>query len=197
MVANDSGRAAVDDYVRRSERWPDVLAALRPVLVGAGLSESIKWGKPCYSAGGGNIAIIQEMKDFLALMFFKGALLTDPAGLLVEQGPNSRSARRVTFTTAGQVDVHAADLEAFVAEAIALEVAGATVAPAPEPESAVELAARLEADPVLAAAFDALTPGRRREYNLYISGAKQTTTRASRVERVVERILAGKGLRDR
>lgn len=197
MVTDDPGRAAVDDYVRRSDRWPDVLVALRPVLLGAGLAESIKWGKPCYSAGGRNIAIVQEMKDFLALMFFKGALLTDPAGLLTEQGPNSRLARRVTFTAAGQVDVHAATVAAFVDEAIALEAAGAAVPPAPPLVLAVELAARLDADPTLAAAFDALTPGRRREYDLYVSGAKQPATRAARVERCVERILAGKGLRDR
>jgi uncharacterized protein YdeI (YjbR/CyaY-like superfamily) len=197
MVTNEAGSSAVDGYLRRCERWPDVLVALRPVLLGAGLTESVKWGKPCYSAGGRNIAIVQEMKDFLALMFFKGALLTDPEGLLAEQGPNSRSARRVTFTTAGQVGTHADAVAAFVAEAIALEAAGATVPPAPPLVLVVELAARLEADPVLAAAFDALTPGRRREYHLYVSGAKQPATRVARVERCVEQILAGKGLRDR
>ena len=93
----------VDAYIERSEQWPDEMTALRPILLAAGLTEAIKWGKPCYSHGGKNVAIFQEMKDFLALMFFKGALLDDATGVLREQGPNSRSARRIEFTSAEEV----------------------------------------------------------------------------------------------
>ena len=85
----------VDDYIEQSTLWPDEMTALRPILLAAGLTEEIKWRKPCYSHDGKNIVIVQEMKGFLALMFFKGALLKDLKGILVDQGPNSRSARRV------------------------------------------------------------------------------------------------------
>ena len=90
----------VDAYITRSKKWPDEIAALRPILLDCGLTEEIKWGKPCYSHDGKNVVIVQEMSEFLALMFFKGALLADPDEVLEDQGPNSRSARRMTFTSA-------------------------------------------------------------------------------------------------
>lgn len=187
----------VDAYIERSERWPDEMTALRPLLVDRGLDEDIKWGKPCYAHDGGNIAILQEMNDFLALMFFKGALLEDPDGVLEEQGPNSRSARRVTFTSVDDVARLSEAVGALLDDAMAVEEAGLEVAPAPEPELATELRDRLAIDPALKAAFEALTPGRRREYNLYVSGAKKHETRSARVDTCAPRILEGKGLRDR
>lgn len=187
----------VDAYLARSDAWPDEIAALRPILLGCGLDESIKWRKPCYAHDGANIAILQEMKGFLALMFFKGALLDDPDGVLEEQGPNSRSARRVVFRSVGDVDRLAETVRSLVASAIEVEHAGLTVEPAPELQVCDELRERLDADPELEAAFESLTPGRRREYDLHISGAKQSSTRSSRVDKLVPRILAGKGLRDR
>lgn len=187
----------VDAYIDRSEQWPDEIIRLRPVLLDAGLTEEIKWGKPCYSHQGRNVAILQEMNDFLALMFFKGALLADPDGVLEEQGPNSRSARRIRFTSVDDVDRLAKTVAAYLAEAVEVEEAGLEVGPAPEPALCEELKVRLERDPALEAAFEALTPGRRREYNLYFSDAKQAATREARVERYAEKILAGKGLRDR
>lgn len=186
----------VDAYIERSERWPAEMDRLRPILLGCGLAEEIKWGKPCYTHGGRNIAILQEMKEFLALMFFKGALLGDPEGVLEEQGPNSRSARRIRFTSVDDVDRLAGAVAGLVGAAIDAEEAGLTVAPPPEPVLADELRARLDEDPALAEAFESLTPGRRREYNLYISSAKRPVTRRERVERCVPRILDGKGLRD-
>ena len=90
--------AEVDAYIERSDRWPDEMAAVRSMLLDEGLAEEIKWGKPCYTYGGKNVLIFQEMKDFLALMFFKGALLDDPQDVLEAQGPNSRSARRMRVT---------------------------------------------------------------------------------------------------
>lgn len=187
----------VDDYIGRSTTWPEELAALRPILLGCGLDESIKWGKPCYSDGDRNIAIMQEMKGFLALMFFKGALLDDPQGVLRSQGPNSRSARRVELTSVDDVAAHEATIRDLVASAIAVEEAGLSVGPAPELELCEELTERLAADPELAAAFEALTPGRQREYNLHIADAKQAKTREARIDKYVPQILAGKGMRDR
>lgn len=187
----------MDAYIARSERWQRELAQLRAVLLGCGLAEEIKWGKPCYVHGRRNIAVVQEMNDFLALMFFKGALLRDPARVLEDQGPNSRSARRIRFTSATEVKRLAGAVRECVREAVAVEEAGLTVGPAPEPVLVEELRVRLDGDPALMAAFEALTPGRRREYNLYFSGAKQASTRAARVDKNVPRILEGKGLRDR
>lgn len=192
MTANPD----VDRYLERSETWPDEIAALRPVLLGCGLTEQLKWSKPCYSHDGKNIVIVQEMKDFLALMFFKGALLRDPDGVLREQGPNSRSARRMELTSVDDVRASAGTIEAYVAEAIAVEEAGLEV-PAAEVELVDELQTRLDEDPALKEAFESLTPGRQREYNLHIGAAKQSKTRAARVERCIERILSGRGLRDR
>lgn len=183
--------------IERSGKWSNEIAQLRPILLSRGLTEEIKWGKPCYSHEGRNVVILQEMKDFLALMFFKGALLSDPKRVLEDQGPNSRSARRIRFTSVGDVDRLADTVKAYIDEAIAVEKAGLKVEPAPELVLVEELQERLDRDPALKAAFEALTPGRQREYNLYFAGAKQATTRRARVDKSVDKILAGKGLRGR
>jgi uncharacterized protein YdeI (YjbR/CyaY-like superfamily) len=193
MMANRQ----VDEYVDRSTQWPAEIAAVRAILRTCGLDEEIKWRKPCYSHNGSNIVILQEMKGFLALMFFKGALLSDPDGVLEDQGPNSRSARRICVTSVDDVNRLADTITAYVAEAIAIEDDGREVGPAPELQLVDELQARLDSDPTLRSAFESLTPGRQREYNLYVSGAKKADTRASRVEKYVPKILDGKGLRDR
>jgi uncharacterized protein YdeI (YjbR/CyaY-like superfamily) len=187
----------VDAYIKRSNTWPEELAAVRPILLGCGLTEEIKWGKPCYSADGKNIAILQEMKDFLALMFFKGALLNDPAGILEEQGPNSRSALRVRFTSVDDVARLSDSVAALIAQAIEVEAAGAEVGPAPALVLVAELRNRLAQDPALRVAFDALTPGRQREYNLHFADAKTAKTREERVSKYTPKILDGKGMRDR
>lgn len=187
----------VDAYIAASEQWPEEMAALRPVLLDCGLTEEIKWRQPCYSHEGRNIVIFQEMKEFLALMFFKGALLTDPEGVLEEQGPNSRSARRIRFSSVEDVARLAPTVRAYIDEARSVEEAGQEVGPAPELVLAEELQRRLDGDRALKAAFETLTPGRQREYNLYFSGAKQAKTREARVEKYAPRILDGKGLRDR
>ncbi len=193
MTANPD----VDHYVERSELWPQEIDALRPILRDSGLTEEIKWRKPCYTHDGANIAIVQEMKNFVALMFFKGALLDDPDGVLESQGPNSRSARRMCFTSVDDVRRLAATVRAYVAEAIDVDKAGIALAPTPELILVDELRDRLERDAELRTAFEALTPGRRREYNLYFADAKQASTRTSRIDKYADKILAGKGFRDR
>ncbi len=187
----------VDAYIRRSEKWPEEMADLRPILLGCGLTEDIKWGKPCYSHDGGNIAILQEMKEFLSLMFFKGALLNDSAGVLEEQGPNSRSARRIRFTSVEDVARLTDTVKSYIEEAIRVEEAGLELGPAPELAFVAELQNRLDQDPAFKAAFEALTPGRQREYNLYFSDAKQAKTREARIDKYAKKILDGKGFRDR
>ena len=189
--------AEVDAFIARASHWSAEMAATRLVLSGTELAESIKWGKPCYSDGGKNIAIMQPMKEHLALMFFIGASLTDRADVLREQGPNSRSARRVCIHSVDDVKELAVSLRELVAEAISIERAGGVEMPTVELDLVDELQRRLDQDPALRAAFASLTPGRRREYNLFVSGAKQSATRETRITKCVEQILAGKGLRER
>ncbi|MFN0027370.1 MAG: YdeI/OmpD-associated family protein, partial [Acidimicrobiales bacterium] len=143
-----------------------------------------------------NIVIMQEMNEFLALMFFKGALLSDPHNVLHEQGPNSRSARRMVFTTVDEVDRSAGVVRSYVGEAISVEDRGLQVAPAPPLVLGEELQQRLAVDPALKAAFEALTPGRQREYNMHFSDAKQAATRHARIDKYAAKILAGRGMRE-
>jgi uncharacterized protein YdeI (YjbR/CyaY-like superfamily) len=172
------------------------MAGLRSILLSCGLTEEIKWGKPCYSHEGRNIVILQEMKAFLALMFFKGALLSDSEGVLEEQGPNSRSARRIRFTSVGDVARLANTVKTYIDEAIDVEEVGLEVGPAPELVLAYELPNRLDEDSAFKAAFEELTPGRRRECNLYFSDGKQAKTREARVARYAQKILDGDAFRD-
>ncbi len=188
---------SVDAYLDASEQWPDEIRALRPLLLDAGLDESIKWGKPCYSLGDANIAIVQEFSDHLALMFFKGVLLDDPAGVLRDQGPNTHAAKRVCFESVADVEGLAQVVGDLLGHAIEVEREGVPLPERPDRELVVELQERLEADPQLREAFEKLTPGRQREYSLQIGGAKQEATRRARVEKYVDKILAGKGMRDR
>jgi uncharacterized protein YdeI (YjbR/CyaY-like superfamily) len=189
----------VDAYFAAPHAWKDEMERLRSILLDTELTEELKWRQPCYTVDGGNVAMISEMKAACVLAFFKGALLEDPHGILVSPGEHSRSARFARFTDAEQVTELEPVLRAYLAEAIALEKAGAQVDFAKDRElpAPAELEQRLDEVPGLKAAWDALTPGRRRAYVLYFSDAKQSKTRAARVEKHVPRILEGKGLRDR
>lgn len=188
---------ALDRTFQTAKTWQKERLALRAILLDCGLDEELKWRKPCYSRNGKNIAIIQSMKGFLALMFFKGALIDDPKGLLRRQGPNSNAARRLEFTSPSDVAKAKASIKRFVRQAIALEEAGARP---PKPEKAPlakELLARFRRDPKLKAAFLALTPGRQRYYNIHFSEPARQETRERRIDKCAPKILAGKGYNDR
>ncbi len=187
----------VDLWFEHAQRWPDELRRVRRILLDCGLDEAIKWRKPCYAAQGDNIAILQPMKPHLALMFFKGALLDNAHGALEPQGENSRSAMRICFDSVERVDALEEIVRACVREAIEVERKGLVLERPAQLELCDEMRARLDGDEELRRAFDALTPGRRREYHLHVSGAKRAPTRVSRFEACVPRILEGRGLRDR
>lgn len=187
----------VDAYLAATRQWPDEIAAIRPLLLGCGLDEQIKWGKPCYCHQDSNIVILQEFVDHLGLMFFKGVLLDDPQGVLHAQGPNSHGPKRIRFTSVADVEDLANTVITYVREAIAHEESGTELPDRPDEELAPELLERLATNDQLAEAFDALTPGRQREYNLHVSGAKRASTRESRIDKITPRILKGKGFRDR
>jgi uncharacterized protein YdeI (YjbR/CyaY-like superfamily) len=178
--------------------WTPILVGLRTLLRAAGLVEEMKWGSPCYTLDGKNVAMIVALKERSALQFFKGSGLVDPAGLLTSPGPNSQYGRLLEFRSLAEFEALREDAIGFLRQAIELERSGVKIAPAPTAEAMPEeLAARLEADPALAQAYEALTPGRRRSHVIHISGAKQSETRARRVDRCVPDILAGRGFNER
>jgi len=186
----------LDHFFEHPAPWHAEARKLRAILFGAGLVEERKWDKPCYTFDGHNIAILQPMQPHLSLMFFKGALLEDPDGRLEPPGPNSQAARRLLFTGVRDVTRATPAVKRYLRQAIAVEEQGRKVDLATELELAPELAERLDRDPALKAAFEALTPGRQRGYNLYFADAKQSATRVRRIQKCSEKILRGKGLRD-
>lgn len=182
----------------RLTRWQAELRALREILLDSPLDEAFKWRSPVYCAHGGNVANLAGLKAHCVLGFFKGALLPDPEGLLAPPGPNSRAARTMRFTDLAEVQARAPAIRDYLREAAENERLGRQVTlDRDDPDLPEELSAALAADATLRAAFDGLTPGRRRGYILQISGAKQSATRANRVRKWAPRILAGKGLHDK
>jgi uncharacterized protein YdeI (YjbR/CyaY-like superfamily) len=179
-------------------KWKDAFTKLRKIALGCPVTEELKWGKPCYTVNGTNIVLMHGFKDYCALLFAKGALLNDPKGLLVQQTKNVQAARQIRFTSAKEITPLAATIKAYVLEAIELEKSGAKVEykQTDEFEVAPEFEARLRSTPSLKAAFEALTPGRQRGYLLFFAGAKQSETRAARVEKCVRQIYDGRGLND-
>jgi uncharacterized protein YdeI (YjbR/CyaY-like superfamily) len=185
----------VDGYLRKAKKWQEEMKKLRRISLDCGLTEELKWGKPCYTFQKSNIVIIQGFNEFCALLFCKGALLNDPKGILKKFG--WQAARRISFTNVREIVEMEPILKAYIHEAIEAEKAGLKVTFQKDPEPIPgELQNKLDEIPALKAAFDALTPGRRRGYILYFSGAKQSKTRESRVEKCMPQILKGKGLND-
>ena len=188
----------VEAFYAEAERWREELAALRAILTATELEECWKWRSPCYTFQGGNVATVWGFRDACTLGFFKGVLLNDPEGLLEAPGENSRSSRVLKFTSLAEIEAGRARIEDFVAQSIGNEKAGRKVEMPPDdfdlPE---ELAERLEADPELGAAWDGLTPGRRRGWVLHVGQAKQSATRQTRIDKAAPKILAGKGMHDR
>ena len=183
----------VDEYLRKAKKWQKEMKKLRRISLDCGLTEELKWGKPCYTFQQSNIVIIQGFKEFCALLFCKGALLNDANGILKKFG--WQAARRIPFTNVREIVEVEPILKTYIYEA--KEKAGLKVTykknPEPIPE---ELQKKLDEVPALKAAFAALTPGRQRGYILYFSGAKQSKTRESRIEKCMQQILKGKGLDD-
>ncbi|NML21687.1 hypothetical protein HHL16_12420 [Pseudoflavitalea sp. G-6-1-2] len=188
----------VDDYIDKSEKWQSAFEKLRAILLDCNLNETLKWGTPCYEYRDTNLALIHGFKDYCALLFFKGALLSDPESVLIQQSKNVQAQRQIRFTSAKQVAQMEAVIKSYIYEAIEVEKAGlqVTFKKTGEFEMAEEFAARLKKNKALKTAFEALTPGRQRGYLLHFSSAKQSKTRESRIEKSIPQILKGKGLDD-
>jgi uncharacterized protein YdeI (YjbR/CyaY-like superfamily) len=188
----------VDWFFAKPTKWQAEYAKLRTILLSCPVEEALKWGVPAYLHGEKNVALVHGFKDYCAVLFPKGVLLEDPRGVLVQQTPNVQSARQVRFTSVAQAAKLAPTLKAFVKQAIALEQSGVKVKlkKVEADDVPAELQARLEDDAALNEAFEALTPGRQRGYLYFISQAKQSKTRAARVEKAIPRIMDGKGFDD-
>ena len=186
-------------FMERQKKWQAELLALRAVFLSTPLTETIKWYKPCYTFEGRNIAALAGLKDHCWILFFKGALLKDPQGILQKAGENSQSARVINFTSVPQIKKLKRVLHSYVQEAIAAEQAGMKVV-FEKSEDRVLPDALLQAftqTPGLHQAFAALTPGRQRGYLLHFGQAKQSSTRIARIAKCTPAILAGRGLQDR
>ncbi len=188
----------VDKYLSKAEKWPEELEKLRMVILDCGLTEELKWGVPCYTFQERNIVIIGELKQCCVLSFFKGALLNDDNGILIKPGENTQSVRLIRFTSVREIVELECILKAYIYEAIEVEKVGLEVNPKRNTELIFpeEFQKKLDQIPALRAAFDALTPGRQRAYNLYFSAPKQSKTRESRIEKCMQQILNGKGIND-
>jgi len=195
---NEKRNPKVDAFFARAKYWREEFEKLRTIVLDCDLTEEMKWGCPCYTFEKSNIVLIHGFKEYCALLFFKGALLKDPKGILVQQTERVQAARQIRFASVRDIDKLKTALKAYVKEAIEIKKAGSKVNYKRTSEFRVpeEFQDKLNEMPALKTAFDALTPGRQRAYILYFSTPKQSTTRASRVEKNVKQILKGKGLND-
>jgi uncharacterized protein YdeI (YjbR/CyaY-like superfamily) len=188
----------VDAFLGRAEKWREEFEKLRKIVLDCGLTEDLKWGVPCYSFEKTNVVLMHGFKEYCALLFFKGALLKDESGILVQQTENVQSARQIRFTSVAEIAAMDNILKDYLHAAIELEKAGLKVDFKKTTEFAIpeEFQSKLDESPELKTAFEALTPGRQRGYLLHFSSAKQSKTRIARIEKAMPQILAGKGLDD-
>ncbi len=188
----------VDYYFNKAKTWQKELEKLRVIVLECGLTEELKWGVPCYTFEKSNKVLIHVFKEYCALLFFKGALLNDANGILIQQTKNVQAARQIRLTSVQEIAEIEAILKAYIYEAIEVEKAGLKVDLKKTTEFTIpeEFQNKLDETPALKTAFDALTPGRQRAYILYFSAPKQSKTREARVEKCMQQILNGKGLND-
>jgi uncharacterized protein YdeI (YjbR/CyaY-like superfamily) len=188
----------VDHYIENAEYWKEEMQLCRSLLIDCGLVEEWKWKQPCYTYKGTNVAIIGEFKSFCTISFFKGALLKDPEGILQKPGENSQSARIFKFTDKEEILSREELIRSYIFEAIEVEKQGLKVEFKEKKQLVFpdELHTIFEKDSAFKAAFEALTPGKQRGYNLFWTGAKQSATRTSQIQKYRERILDGKGIHD-
>ncbi|GET23306.1 YdeI/OmpD-associated family protein [Prolixibacter denitrificans] len=189
----------VDEFLSKARKWQDEMTKLRSIVLDCGLNEEVKWMHPCYTYQNSNVVLIHGFKEYCALLFFKGALLKDTNGILIQQTENVQAGRQIRFTNLQDIVEQQATIKAYIFEAIEAEKAGLKVEmkktkdyPVPE-----ELQTKLDESPALKTAFEALTPGRQRAYLFHFAQPKQSKTRTARVEKCIPQILDGKGLNDR
>ncbi len=189
----------VDAFLSRTTKWRKEFGRLREIVLECGLTEELKWGVPCYTLQKSNIVLIHGFKEYCALLFFKGALLKDPEGIMIRQTENVQAARQIRFASAQEIVGMESILRTYIQQAIEVEKSGKEVKFKETSEYKIpkEFQNKLDELPALKTAFEALTPGRQRAYIFYFAAPKQSKTRESRVEKYVRQILKGRGLNDR
>ena len=187
----------VDAFFRKAKKWVQESEGLRAILLDCPLTEELKWGEPCYTYQGKNVVLIGAFKEYTSLLFFKGALLSDPKGILVTPG-QLQSGRQIRFTSVREIAKMENTIRTYIYEAIDVEQAGLKMELKKHSDYVVpeELQKKLDRDSAFRAAFEALTPGRQRGYMFHVGQPKQSKTRESRVEKCMPQILEGKGLND-
>ena len=188
----------VDEFLSKTKKWQEELEKLRTIVLDCQLTEELKWGQPCYTFQNSNIVIIHAFKEYCALLFFKGALLSDAKGILIQQTENVQAARQIRFKSLREIVDMESAIKAYIFEAIEIERIGLKVTLKEKKviDNPVEFQKKLDEIPALKTAFYALTPGRQRSYLYYFSEPKQSKTRESRVDKSIPQILSGKGLND-
>jgi uncharacterized protein YdeI (YjbR/CyaY-like superfamily) len=198
LMTNSRMNPRVDEFLSKAKEWKEEYEKLRNIVLDCELTEEFKWMHPCYTFEKKNIVLIHGFKEYCALLFHKGALLQDAHGLLIQQTENVQGARQIRFTNVQEIVATESILKAYIHEAIEVEKAGLEVEFKKNEEFIIpeELHNKFDDIPALKTAFEALTPGRQRAYILYFSQAKQSKTRESRIEKCMQKILDGKGLKD-
>jgi len=188
----------LDFFFEKTTKWQEELLKLREIVLDCGLNEELKWGQPCYTLNKTNVIMLGGFKDYCFISFLKGVLLHDSENMLQKPGENTQSGRIIPFIDIQTIIDMNQTLKAYIYEAIEVEKAGLKVTSISKGELVFpdELLQKFESDPTFKVAFEALTPGRQRAYNIYFSGAKQSKSRVSRIESYVQRILSGKGFND-
>ncbi len=194
----ERGNSEIDPFFRKAKKWREEMEKLRGIVLESGLAEELKWRHPCYTLEGKNVVLIHGFKEYCALLFFKGALLKDPKGILVQQTKNVQAGRQIRFTKLQEIAALESDLKDYIQQAIEVEKAGLKVKLKKTSEFAVpeEFKKALDQSPALKTAFESLTPGRQRAYLFYFSSAKQSKTRVARIDKCLQKILDGKGMID-
>ena len=188
----------VDFFFSKAKKWQQEFEKLRMIILDCGLTEELKWGKPCYTFQKSNIVLMHGFKEYCALLFLKGALLKDDHDILIQQTENVQSARQIRFTNVREIIKIEHILKSYIKEAIEVEKAGLKINLKKTVKSIIpeEFQKQLDKNHYLKTAFDSLTPGRQRGYILYFSAPKQSKTRESRIEKYIQQILKVKGLND-
>ena len=185
-------------FLDKAKSWKEEMNLLRSIIMECGLEEDYKWMHPCYSINGNNVVLIHSFKEYTAILFFKGVLMTDKKGLLIQQTKNVQDRRQLRFTSLAEIQGLKSTIKAYVKEAIDIEMSGKKVVfkKTEEFEMPEEFKTVLQKNKAVKTAFEKLTPGRQRAYLLFFSSAKQSATRINRIETFLPKILEGKGKDD-
>ena len=171
------------------------IEALRSIALSVFQEETMKWGAPCYSHNGKNVAALFSFKDNCGFSFFKGPLLADTHKMLVTPSETAQTFRLLRFTNLAQILEKQDEIRSYLFEALEVEKAGLKLKLTPAAEFPVpeELQAAFKASPEFEVAFRALTPGRQKNYLRHFNDAKQSATRTARIEKYKPFIFKGIG----